>query len=367
MAKLQKLLWAAKAPIVLAGGSRWSETAVASLARFAERFDVPVATTFRRTHLIDTLHPSYAGDVGLGINPKLLARIKASDLIVLIGGRLSEIPSQSYSLLDIPGPRQTLVHVHPGAEELGRVYRPHLAIQASPTAFAASLEGLQAPNEIKWRKETETAHADYLAFTETATKVPGNVNLGEIMVWLRGQLPPEAIFTNGAGNYSAWLHRFYRFRKFGTLLGPTSGSMGYSVPSAVAAKRLYPDRPVICVAGDGCFLMNGQEFATAVQYDLPIIVIVVDNGTYGTIRMHQEREYPGRVTATNLRNPDFAAYARAFGGFGATVEKTDQFAKAFADAKASGKPSIIHLKVETDAISPANTLTAIRQKALEQR
>jgi acetolactate synthase-1/2/3 large subunit len=366
MSRLQKLLWAAERPVMLIGGSRWSENATAATMRFAERFALPVITTFRRAHLFDQMHACYGGDLGVGPNPKVVARIKAADLVILAGGRLSEMPAQGYTLIDIPTPKQTFVHIHPGAEELGRVYRPHLAIQASPTAFAASLEGLQAPNEIKWRRETETAHADYLAFTETATKVPGNVNLGEIMVWLRGQLPPEAIFTNGAGNYSAWLHRFYRFRKFGTLFGPTSGSMGYSVPSAVAAKRLYPDRPVICVAGDGCFLMNGQEFATAVQYDLPIIVIVVDNGTYGTIRMHQEREYPGRVTATNLKNPDFAAYARAFGGFGATVEKTDQFAKAFADAKASGKPSIIHLKVETDAISPGNTLTAIRQKALER-
>ena len=270
MAKLQKLLWAAKSPIVLVGGSRWSEAATASLARFAERFAVPVATTFRRTHLIDTLHPSYAGDVGLGINPKLLARIKASDLIVLIGGRLSEIPSQSYSLLDIPGPRQTLVHVHPGAEELGRVYHPHLAIHAAPTGFAAALEGLQPPNEISWREQTKAAHADYIAWTEKATPQPGGVNIGEVVVWLRDNLPDDSFITTGAGNFSAWVHRFYRFRKFATHIGPCSGSMGYGVPAALGIKRAFPERTVVCFSGDGDFLMNGQEFATAVQYDIPV-------------------------------------------------------------------------------------------------
>src|SRR6201995_3187352 len=277
MAKLQKLLWAAKAPIVLAGGSRWSEQATASLKRFAERFDVPVAATFRRTHLVDTLHPSYAGDVGLGINPKLLARIKASDLIVLIGGRLGEIPSQSYLLLDIPGPRQTLVHVHPGAEELGRVYHPHLAINAAPTGFAAALEGLQPPNEISWREATNAAHADYLAWTEKATPQPGGVNLGEVVVWLHDNLPADSFITTGAGNFSAWVHRFYRFRRFATHIGPCSGSMGYGVPSALGLKRAYPERTVVCFSGDGDFLMNGQEFATAVQYELPFITIVADN------------------------------------------------------------------------------------------
>jgi acetolactate synthase-1/2/3 large subunit len=363
MSRLQKLLWAAKKPVVLVGGSRWSDSACAAVQRFAERFDLPVINTFRRGHLFDQTHPNYAGDLGVGPNPKIVARIKAADLLLLIGSRLSEMPSQSYTLIDIPGPSQTLVHVHPGAEELGRVYRPHLAINASPTAFAAALEGLQAPNDIPWREETKQAHADYVAWTEKPTDVPGSVNVGEIMVWLRGQLRPEDSICNGAGNFSAWIHRFYRFRKFATFFGPTSGSMGYGLPAAVAIKRLYPERTVFCLAGDGDFLMNGQDFATAVQYDVPIIVAIVDNGMYGTIRMHQEREYPGRIVATALKNPDFAAYARAFGGFGATVEKTEDFAKAFNDAKASGKPAIIHLKVNPEAITPSTTLGAIREKA----
>ncbi len=365
MSRLQKLLWSAKKPVAIVGGSRWSENACATMVRFAERFQLPVINSFRRGHLFDQTHPCYAGDLGVGANPKVVARIKDADVLLLIGGRLSEMPSQGYTLLDIPGTKQTLVHVHPGAEELGRVYHPHLAINASPTAFAAALEGLQAPASLPWADETKTAHADYVAFSEKPTDVPGKVNVGEIMVWLRGQLKPEDIICNGAGNFSAWIHRFYRFRKFATLLGPTSGSMGYGVPAAIAMKRLYPERTVFCLAGDGDFLMNGQEFATAVQYDLPVIIAIADNGMYGTIRMHQEREYPGRVVATALKNPDFAAYARAFGGFGALVEKTEDFAKAFQDAKASGKPAIIHMKVDPEAITPSTTLHAIRDKALK--
>jgi acetolactate synthase-1/2/3 large subunit len=317
--------------------------------------------------LFDALHECYAGDLGIGPNPKLVARIKAADLIVLIGGRLGEIPSQSYSLLDIPGPRQTFVHVHPGAEELGRVYRPHLAINASPTAFAAALDSLQPPHDIGWRAQTKTAHVDYLAWTDKATAQPGDVNFGEIMVWLRENLPADAIICSGAGNFSSWIHRFYRFRRFATHIAPCSGSMGYGVPSAVAMKRLYPNRTVVCISGDGDFLMNGQEFATAVQYDLPFVTLIVDNGMYGTIRMHQEREYPGRIVATELKNPDFVAYARAFGGYGVAVEKTADFAKAFAAAQNSGKSAIIRLKVDPNASTPMTTLEAIRAKALAGR
>jgi acetolactate synthase-1/2/3 large subunit len=367
MSRLQKMLWAAERPIMLLGGSRWSDAATAAVARFAERFAVPVVTTFRRTHLFDATHPCFAGDIGVGPNPKLVARIKAADLVILVGGRLSELPSQSYTVLDIPNPKTSFVHVHPGAEELGRVYRPDLGINASPTAFAAALEGLQPPNEIRWRGETKTARDDYVAWTEKPTAMPGSVNVGEIMVWLRDVLPPDSILTNGAGNFSGWLHRFYRFRRSGVLLAPTSGSMGYGVPAAVAAKRLYPERTVFCIAGDGDFLMNGQEFATAVQYDLPIIIAVVDNGMYGTIRMHQEREYPGRVIGTALRNPDFAAYARAFGGWGATVEKTADFAPAFKAAQESGKPAILHLKIDPEGITTSTTLSAIREKSIASR
>jgi acetolactate synthase-1/2/3 large subunit len=361
MRRLQELIAAAKQPIAIIGGSRWSEKACTALMQFAERFALPVATTFRRGHLFDAMHPCYAGDLGIGPNPKLLARIKVADLVLLIGGRLGEMPSQSYTLFDIPNPQTRLVHIHPGAEELGRVYRPHLGIHASPTAFCASLDALQLPKELPWRASTAAIHADYLAWSEKATAVPGAVNLGEIVLWLRGELPTDTFITNGAGNFSGWVHRFYRLRKYATHVAPTSGTMGYGVPAAVAMKRLYPSRPVICVAGDGDFLMNGQEFATAVQYELPIIVIVVDNGMYGTIRMHQEREYPGRVVATALGNPDFAAYAKAFGGFGVAVDKTTDFARAYAAAAASGKPAIIHLKVDPQAITASTTFDASRE------
>ncbi|MBV8790428.1 MAG: thiamine pyrophosphate-binding protein, partial [Pseudolabrys sp.] len=234
MSRLQKLLWAAKSPIVIAGGSRWSDAACAALMRFAERFALPVCTQFRRGHVMDALHPSYAGDLGLAPNPKLLARIKSADLVLLLGGRLGELPSQSYTLFDIPSVQTKLVHVHPGAEELGRVYAPYLAIQAAPTGFCSALEGLQPPNDIPWKGEAKIAHDDYLAWTENATKVPGSVNLGEIMVWLRNELPNDTFITNGAGNFSAWIHRFYRFRKYATHVAPTSGSMGYGLPGAVA-------------------------------------------------------------------------------------------------------------------------------------
>lgn len=364
MSRLQKMLWAAKKPIAIVGGSRWSEAASAAMMRFAERFALPVATTFRYQHLFDSTHPCYAGDFGIGPNPKLLARIKGADLVLLIGDRMSEMSSQSYTAFNIPEPQTKLVHVHPGAEELGRVYHPALAINAAPTAFCAALEGLQPPNEIAWKGEADIAHADFLAWTEKPSAQPGPINLGEIMVWLRDNLGPEAIITNGAGNFATWINRYYRFRRYNTLIAPTSGSMGYGLPAALAMKTLYPDRTVVCVAGDGDFMMTGNDFATAVQYSRPIIVVLWDNGTYGTIRMHQEREYPGRVVGTDLKNPDFAAYAKAFGGFGIRIEKTADFPAAFAAAQKSGLPSIIHLKVDAEPLTPGMSMSAIREKAL---
>jgi acetolactate synthase-1/2/3 large subunit len=365
MAELQKLLWAAERPIVLLGGSRWSEAATQRFARFVERFELPVTATFRRQTLLSHDHPSYIGDLGLGVNPKLLARIKDADLVLLLGGRLSEIPSQAYTLLEIPVPRQTLVHVHPDASELGRVYRPHLAINASPIAFSAALEGMQPPNSIRWSARTKEAHADYQAWSNPGQiRTPGALQMGEVMAHLREVLPPDTVFCNGAGNFATWIHRFWPFRAYGTQLAPTSGSMGYGLPAGVGAKRIRPDRTVVVFAGDGDMLMNGQEFATAVQYDLPILVLVIDNGMYGTIRMHQEREYPGRVSATALKNPDFAAYARAFGGHGERVERTEDFAPALERARASGQPAILHCLIDPETISPSTTLTAIREKAL---
>ncbi|MCP5412130.1 MAG: thiamine pyrophosphate-binding protein [Alphaproteobacteria bacterium] len=360
MAALQALLDKAERPMLILGGSRWDEDALAAMARFAERFGIPVATSFRRAHHFDPLHPNYAGDLGLGANPKLVARVKASDLVIVAGARLSEFTAQAYTLFDIPVPQMTFVHAYPGAEDLGRVYRPHLPIPASPRAFAAALDGLTP----KRSHDVAADHQLYLDWSEKGTDQPGPVNISQIMIWLRGHLPDDAIITNGAGNYASWIHRFYRFRKFGTQLGTICGFMGYGMPAAVAMKRLYPQRTVVAINGDGDFLMNGQELATAMQYGVPIIAVVLDNSMFGTIRMHQEREYPGRVSATTLVNPDFAAMARSFGGFGANVDKTEDFAPAFEAAQASGLPSVIHVKFDGDGISPTATLSGIRQKAL---
>lgn len=364
MAELQKMLWAAKRPIAIVGGGGWTPKATEAFQRFAERFDLPVAVSFRRAMLFSGEHPNFAGEIGIGPNPKLKARIESADLVLLVGGRMSEMPSQSYTLFDVPRPRQALAHVHASAEELGRVYHPALGILATPPAFCAQLESLQPPNAIAWSAETRAAREDYLGWTEQAPAIPGPVQLGEIFLWLRRRLPEDAIVTNGAGNYAIWPGRFLRYRRFGTQIAPTSGSMGFGVPAAVGAQRARPGSLVVAFAGDGCFMMNGQEFATAVQYNLPVIVVVIDNGMYGTIRAHQEREYPGRVSGTQLKNPDFAAYARAFGGHGETVLKTDEFAPAFERAVASGKPSILHVKIDPEAISPTTTLAQIRAKAL---
>lgn len=363
MVALQKLLAEAERPFAILGGSRWSEGAVRRFARFADLFALPVACSFRRQGLFPADHPSYAGDLGLGVNPKLLARIQESDLLLLVGGRLSEIPSQGYTLLAIPEPRQRLVHIHPDPEELGRVYRPHLAINAAPTAFAAAIETVQPPASLPWAAATREAHAAYRAWSDPARIVtPGDLQMGGVMAHLREVLPADAILCNGAGNFATWVHRFWPFRAFDGQLAPTSGSMGYGIPAAVAAKRLLPERIVVAVSGDGDFLMNGQDFATAVQYGLPILVILVDNGMYGTIRMHQEREYPGRVSGTSLRNPDFAAYATAFGGFGERVTRTEDFPAAFARARASGLPAILHCPIDPEAITPTTTLTALRER-----
>jgi acetolactate synthase I/II/III large subunit len=352
--RLQGLLTDALRPVVIVGGSGWNEATCRELVEFAERFNLPVATSFRRTPLFPADHPNYAGDLGIGPDPRLKARIQNADLVILIGGRLSEMASSSYTLLQIPVPQQKLVHVHSGAEELGRVYQPNLAINASPSTFCAALKDIELNPRARRSREAELAHADYLDWSGVVRELPGRFQYGAVVRWLSDRLSPDAIICNGAGNYSGWLHRHFRFRSFGTQLAPTSGSMGYGVPAAVLAKLQYPERAVVAFAGDGCFLMNGQEFATAVQYDAAIIVVLVDNAQYGTIRMHQEREFPGRVVATQLRNPDFVAYAKAFGGFGVRVDDTEQFGAAFEEALASGKPAIIHCLLDQRAQSHAS-------------
>jgi acetolactate synthase-1/2/3 large subunit len=360
--RLETLLGEAKRPFVILGGTRWSEDAVAHIRRIAEDWALPIGCSFRRQMLFDHCHENYAGDVGIGLNPKLATAIREADLILLIGGRFGEMPSSDYTLMKSPYPDQKLVHVHVDANELGRVYRPTLAINASPSAFVEAFASRKPKTAPVWASETKQRHADYLAWSTPPKTGPGAVQMGPIMDYLEGVLPEDAIICNGAGNFATWMHRFHRFRRFNTQAAPTSGSMGYGVPAGVGAKSVFPDREVIVWAGDGDFLMHGQEFATAVQYDLPVIVVILNNGIYGTIRMHQEREYPGRVSGTSLKNPDFAAYARAFGGHGETVETTDAFAPAFERARTSGKPAIIEIRLDPEAITPARTLSDIREK-----
>ena len=365
LAALANLIGRAQRPFVIVGGGGWDERSRADLHRFAERLALPVATSYRRGGLFDADHLGYAGDLGLGPNPRLIERIKGADLLLLLGGRLGDVPSQRFTLLPMPDPGMALAHFHPDPAELGRLYRPTLGVTATPRGFAPALAALEPPANPPWRGQAEAAHADYLAWTETATPQPGDLNLGEIVVALRGMLEPDAIICNGAGAYAAWLHRFFRFHDLNGHIAPASATMGYGPPAAIAMKQLFPRRRVISVNGDGDFLMNGQEFATMVQYGLPIVNLVVDNESYGSIRMSQERAYPGRVSATDLKNPDFAALARAYGGFGAMVERTADFAEAFHAASASGLPAIVHIKVSVECLTPGMSLSAIRDQALK--
>jgi acetolactate synthase-1/2/3 large subunit len=323
---------------------------------FLEENAIPAGAAFRRQDALDNDSPSYVGDIGIGINPKLAARVREADLLLVAGARLGEMTTSGYTLVEPPVPAQTLVHVHPGAEELGRVYRPELPILSGMEQFARAVRDLRV--EPRWDVWTTAARADYEEWQRPGP-MPGKLDLGECIARLRDRVP-DAIVTNGAGNFSAWVHRFWRWHEHGTQLAPTSGAMGYGVPAAVAAKAARPERPVLCFAGDGDFLMSGQELATAMQHELPIVILVVNNGMYGTIRMHQERHYPGRVVGTELRNPDFAAYAQAFGAHGETVTETEQFAGAVERALAAGRPALLELRIDPEAISPRTTLTAIR-------
>jgi acetolactate synthase-1/2/3 large subunit len=359
MAEFRAMLAKAKRPLAIVGGGGWDAEAAMRVRRFAEGSGLPVAASFRRQDYFDNESPCYVGDAGVGINPALAQRVKEADLLLVLGARLGEMPMQGYSLIDIPRPKQQLIHVHASAEELGRVYQADLPINAGARAFAAALAQIDPVDGSVWRRWRDEARKAYEAW-QIAPRTPGALQVAEVIAYLRSALPPNAIITNGAGNYGIWLHRFYRYRQFGTQLAPTSGSMGYAVPAAIAARLVHPNRPVVAFAGDGEFLMTGQEFATAMQYNAPIIFIVVNNGMYGTIRMHQERSYPGRVSGTDLTNPDFAAYARAFGGFGAIVTSTEDFAPAFEAAQASGLPSVLELRIDPEAITPRQSLSEIR-------
>jgi len=372
LTELRQMLLQARQPLLVVGGSGWDAEGCRALQRFAEAWRLPVACAFRFQDSFDNRHPQYAGDVGIGINPALAARVRDADLVVALGIRLGEMTTGGYRLLQAPRPAQKLVHVHPGAEELGRVYAADLMLQAAPRQAARALADLEPPAEPPWRAWTVAAAADYAANLEAPPVEP--LDLAAVVKTVQRLAGEDAIFTNGAGNYSGWLHRFLRYpglQHHGrTQLAPTSGAMGYGLPAAVAASLLCPARTVVNLAGDGDFLMNGQELATAIAHGAGaggagrLVSLVVDNGSYGTIRMHQEREYPGRVSGSALANPDFAAYARAFGWHAACVTRNADFEPAFAEALACGRPALLHLVHDRERITSRSTLTAIREAAL---
>ncbi len=360
--RMRAMLERAHAPIMILGGGGWDAGACDAIVRFAERNALPAVCSFRRQSLFDNRHPCYAGDLSLGPSPALVARIKNADVVLAVGTRLGETPTGGYTLLEAPRSRQRLIHVHADPDELGRVYEADLAINAGPAQFAAAVDDVEPIRDPPWAQQTRDARADYEAASE-----PGEpraaLDLAHVVRYLDRRLPEDAILCNDAGNFAGWLHRFFRYKRFATQIGPTAGAMGYGLPAAIGAKLLHPERIVLAFAGDGGFLMTGSDLATAVQYGANVVTIVVNNGMYGTIRMHQEREYPGRVVATDLRNPDFVAYAQAFGAHAALVERTEDFAAAFEAALAAGRPALLELRTDPDMITPRTTLRAIRDAA----
>jgi acetolactate synthase I/II/III large subunit len=364
--EVRSMLLAAQRPFVIAGGSGWDAQACEALQRFAENWNLPVGCAFRFQDLFDNRHRNYAGDVGIGINPKLAQRVADADLVLAVGARLGEMTTGGYALLEAPRPKQKLIHIHAGAEELGRVYAADLMLQASMACAAKALDTLSPPQSLPWSEWAAAAHTDYEANLEPVPVQP--LDMAEVINTIQRLAPSDSVLTNGAGNYSGWLHRYYRYPGLQhagrTQLAPTSGAMGYGVPAAIAAALLYPQRCAINIAGDGDFLMTGQELATATAYGAGrLISIVVDNGTYGTIRMHQEREYPGRVSGSDLFNPDFVALAQAYGWQAWRVEASGQFEPAFRAALDSGKPALLHLKLDANVITSRTTIAAIRLAA----
>ena len=361
MREIEKLLSQAQRPFVILGGSGWTNDSLRGIRAFVEKNHLAAGASFRCQDLLDNRSPSYVGHVGIGVDPQLAQTIKDADLLLVVGARLGEMTSSAYTLFEVPVPKQTLIHVHAGAEELGRVYQGAVLVNSGYPEFVDALGGLQLDG-AKWREGTAAARRNYLAYSEPRP-LPGKLQYGEIVKGLREKLPDDTVVCNGAGNFATWVHRYWQYRDFRTQLAPTNGSMGYGVPAAIAAKIAQPHRTVVAFAGDGDFLMNGQELATAMQYGANVIVIVVNNGMYGTIRMHQEREYPARVSGTELKNPDFAALARAYGAHGEMVDTTEAFAPALARAMAAGKPALIELRLDPEAITPTTTLSALRSQA----
>ncbi len=359
---LFELLKRASSPVAIVGGADWSPRAAHHFANFAFRHGIPVAAAFRRQDSIDNRCGVYAGQLGYGPNPKLQQRIRDADLILAVGARLGEATTDGYTLVTPDHPGQTLVHVHPDPNELGRVYVPDLPICADMGEFAEIVDEWSDPDLNRF-SAGEEAHKEWLDWSEPKARDGVKLDLGPCVAAMRERLPHDTIICNGAGNFSGWWHRYWRYGPMPTQLAPTSGTMGYGVPAAVAASLRFTDRPVVAIAGDGDFLMNGQELATAAQYGCDLLVILVDNGSYGTIRMHQEREYPERISATELSNPDFAALARAYGGWAETVDKTEDFVPALDEALGRKGLRLIHCRTDVEQISNATTISKIRGKS----
>ncbi len=357
--RIAKALGGARAPLVIIGGSGWSESARSDLERFAAAWDLPVAAAFRRQDYIDNRHPCYAGDLNVGINPALAQRMQQADCLLVIGSRLGDVATSGYTLLDPAQLGLQLLHVHSDPDEPGHIYAPDIAIAADSASMLAQLASLTPPAAPVWSDWRHAARRDFETWL-LPKETPGPVKMEQIIPWLSDALPQDAILTNGAGNYAAFLHRYFQYKACHTQLAPTSGSMGYGFPAAISAKLHHPDRDVVCLAGDGCFQMTCNEMSTAMQHGAAVIVVVVNNGKYGTIRMHQEKTYPGRVSGTALTNPDFAALARSYGGFGVTVTKTEQFADAFAQAKAANTAAVIELQLDNEVLSTGQTLSQTR-------
>ena len=352
-------LASAERPLMILGGAGWSEQACSDIKSFAEANAVPVAASFRCQDLFDNNHANYAGELGTSASPKLAQRVKDADLLIVVGSRLGEMTSGGYSLVNLPVPQQKLVHVYMESLEMGRVYEPDLAIVGSMESFAAAARDMEPVVYGKWVDWMRQAHQDYLDNLEPSLEMSG-VDMHEVMNILNEKLPDNAIITNDAGNFSGWAQRFYRYRGFRTQLGPTSGAMGYGIPAAISARLVRPDRPVVCFVGDGGAMMSGQEVATAVQYGSDPIILVINNNSYGTIRMHQERDYPDRTLATTLVNPDFAKWAESFGGYGAVVERTEDFGPIFDAAMSAGRIAVIEIRVDLETITTRTTLDKIR-------
>jgi acetolactate synthase-1/2/3 large subunit len=355
---LRSALERVERPLMIVGREGWSSEGIADLRVFAAANELPSISTGRAQDIMDNASPLYGGSLGVGVNPELSGRVREADFLLVVGSRLEGPSTARYTLLDIPRPRPLMAHVYPDPAELGRVYQADVLINATMPEFAAAARAMEPVRGARWAAWREQLRSSYQAHREPVAS-PGDVNLSEIVRYLGERLPSNAVIANGAGNYTAWVHRFFSFSEPRTQLAPIGGSMGYSVPAAITAKLRYPERIVVSFSGDGCFLMNGQELATAAQYRLPIVFIVVNNGMYGTIRMRQEREFPGRVHGTSLVNPDFADYARAFGAQGEVVSRTEEFAGAFERALEATRPALIELRVDPEAILPGQRLSEL--------